>query len=170
MKKVKTSLFGALTIAGLLFMSGCSKDGATGPAGPIGNANVQTLAFSIPSSNWTVNPNYFWEIDAVYQSTDFDFNGAVLCYYSVDNNTWQLLPWTSDGNSPYFEMLFSYNQQTGLFGLEWTNITPGSNAVPAPPATSYFKIVGIPPALKAAHPNVNYKTYNEVKQAFNLKN
>ncbi len=154
-------------------LTSCSSQGPTGPAGPTGsdglngatgptgNANVQVTPFSV--TNWTTNANYPWEIDAVFNSTGINFSGAILCYYSSDQQNWTLLPWTSLGNAPFFEQIFDYNSSTGVFNVSWSNITPGSTSAPAPPSTSYFQIVAVPPAVMKQHPGINLKDYHAIK-------
>ena len=161
MKKLLTIVAIGLTVLG----TSCQK-GDKGETGATGNANVNTLSFSIPAAGWSTNPTYSWEIDAVYHANSFNFNGAVLCYASTDNNIWNLLPTTSLGNSPYYELLFTYDQSTSNFALQWSNITPNSVVAPTPPAITYFKIVGVPPAM--AKYKVNTKDIYEVDHTYNL--
>lgn len=113
-------LIGLLMLISIVILNGCAKDGATGPAGKDGNANVKSQTITITESQWnhtgTVGePGDGYE--AIQTSSiitsDIVSKGAVMAYLSVDNLEWGSLPFTVptgvSSTEPYSESwLISY--------------------------------------------------------------
>ena len=153
---------------GLLFTN-CAKDGATGPAGPAGpagaNGNANVVSSTITSSNWTYN-SPSWEITFTYPAITQDIidKGAVLVYLK-NGTAYTQLPLTFYQSSSYSTSLEVSNFLGGV-KIFWTD---SDLTQPINPGSWTFKIVVIAASGKMANPNVNYKDYNAVKQAFNLQ-
>jgi hypothetical protein len=70
----------------ILLISSCGKDGAPGPQGPSGNANVHSSTFVVTNSQWqttgTSGTDYekFIDLNDPYITQDILDNGAVLVY------------------------------------------------------------------------------------------
>lgn len=142
-----------LLVAAIAFAS-CSKpkDGATGPAGPTGNANVQTNTFTITSGLWTLSSTFWY---ANYTTTIND-KAAVMAYWQTAPSEFVALPVTVNDLEVYFKTTPNYVSIC-------VRSASGTNTV-ANPGDLTVKIVIIPPALKKQ--NVNYANYSEVKQVY----
>jgi hypothetical protein len=157
--KIKTLVTGIA--AGILLFTGCTKDGATGPAGAAGSANVSTHNISLTPSNWGADGYGGWY--TLITTTGYDLTkGAVSTFMSNDNINWLALPAVGFTiGAPDINYQFNatsieifYDAQTGVASI-------------AQPATTlYVKIVLIPPAMKK--PSINYNNYAAVKAAYNL--
>src|ERR1035437_8272191 len=110
MKNMKKTLAAGI-VAGALLFAGCSKDGATGPAGATGatgNANVQTYNLTQAPNQWTSDGYGGWK--AVFTATGFNPTaGAVEVFLSSDNTNWYALPFTLSANQ---ELLYSFNSNS----------------------------------------------------------
>jgi hypothetical protein len=163
MKKIALML-----LAGsLLMLNSCYQTGPVGPMGPPGpqgNANVKG-ADPFTVSSWALTSTG----DAYVASfTDPDVTQAVsdhgvvdiFLYYPTDG-TWRSLPDIISGTQ--FFSRFS----TGGFDIYYGNI---DGSTPTFPGTWTFRSVVIAPSLKQAHPNTNWKDYNEVMKVLNENN
>lgn len=178
-----TKVITGLVIAiGLTFTS-CKKaeKGDTGPAGANGNANVYNYKFNVNLSSF-IGPltNGEWSSPNALTfmgSTVIDEKDAVLLYLfdhttgTTDYyNQMPFLDYFNTGtafNSHSFEVgstgsvnIISLKIRNSTGGIPYTSMTTG--------ALSY-KMVVIKAHARMANPNVNYKDYNAVKKAFNLK-
>jgi hypothetical protein len=150
---------GVLVIAGL---SGCSKNGATGPAGPTGNANVSSQLSSINFTGWTGSANYYtYPIsDAAIASSTSD---AVMVYVEWTGALGDFYALPLSGAFVIGDNL-SFDYVNGTLTLDYVSANSA-----APNRTVMAKVVVIPPGMKAMHPQVNWKSYEQVKGALNLK-
>lgn len=150
---------------GILAITSCKKKtvtgptGATGAQGATGNANVISRTFTITTwtpSGYTYASDYLYlpELDsAVFVS------GSVMTYM-MNSSSFYPLPLT-DGTF-MFEAEYGLNYaQLFIFNMDHS---PFSSS----PSPVIVRIVIIPPAVKKLHPTINYKDYNEVKQALQL--
>ena len=162
MKKRKQISCIMLTGIFTVMINGCAKDGATGPSGKNGNANVSTFNLTASPSNWQTDGSSGWKTDF----TAINFNptlGANEVFLSTDNTNWFALPVTLSANQ---EIAYSFNSNS----LTVDDAMIGTTPLNQPTGTMYFKIVNIPPAAMVAHPNINFKNYSEIKTTFNLPN
>lgn len=126
------------------------------PAGNYGNANVISKT-SILSYTFDPNSNLYSAVVSVSEITSNVINnGLVQCYMST-GSSWMAVPSGGAGGS----VLCFIGAGTVTF---YTNISMYTSS----PYTQ-VKIVIVSPAGRMANPNVNYKNYEEVKKAFNLK-
>jgi hypothetical protein len=143
---------------------GCKgKDGAPGATGPQGNANVSST--TITSSSWTYSaPSWGMNLSFGAITQSIIDNGAVLVYVKTGNafNQVPLTLYTSASYSSTIEV----STYAGGVTLIWTDsdLTQPNN-----PGSLTVKIVAIASRSMMAHTNVNFDDYNQVKNAFNLK-
>ncbi len=177
--KTKTFLSVIAIITSFAFSS-CVKDGPVGPQGPAGtngtngNANVTSLIYQVATSvNWSIssgsNPYYY----ANFQDNDLTQaihdNGSVQVFFSIDNGTtYEAVPYTYVASTNYY---MSFTTVVDYVQVAWNygGGTLGSDPNTVFGATCQFKVICIAAGARLAHPNVNYKNYQEVKKAFNLK-
>ena len=164
MKKTIVLVF--IVIAVMLTSNGCKKpkDGATGPQGPAGtngNANVIGSTLYTDSGSW--RPISTWGF-----STEFTLGaitqavvdkGVVMVYEELGTG-WMALPYT------YGIVSRSFSFDVGTIKIRIIN-TDLSNATN--PGAIGYRFVVITSSNRIAHPNVNYKNYEEVKKTFNLQ-
>ena len=164
----------AVLISGivLFLINGCSKDGATGPQGPIGKdgkTNVITANFTMGS--WLYKSPYYYENLYVPELTTQNIDSAlVMVYFSTISSNWLALPYTQYNSPSDYYMGFVTSSDT----VQVTWVYDGSLSSGKDPNTYYqttvkCKVVVIPPNERRAHPNVNHHDYAEVKAAYNLK-
>jgi hypothetical protein len=175
MKKTifKTGLF--LVVA--LFAMSCSKDGAVGPAGPAGangingingtngNANViGTNTVSVPSSSWTSSGgNTVWTTTLTASAiTQTIVDRGMVSVFFQSGSGWIALPYSNPQNH-YFTV---YGFALGSVQI---SITTESGYVLTSPGSNVFRIVVISPSNKIANPNIDWKDYNQVKEALHLR-
>lgn len=151
----------------LISLSSCVRQGATGPQGPQGpqgNANV------VGEDAFTVTPS-MWQWDAglngwivTYSdpniTSDIANRGSVeiFLYHSYEN-AWRNLPDIVNGTQ------FTYVFSQGGFELHYDNVNGTTPQLP--PDAFTFRVVVVAPAFKQAHPNTNWKNYNEAMAALN---
>ena len=145
-----------------LFM-GCTKQGATGPAGANGNANVISSVYDVQPSSWSSDGSGGWycSLTPVENPT----LGAVEIYASTDGTDWAALPaigYTVGAPDINYAcntttLQVSYDAQTGT-----ASIAKPVNLV-------YIKVILIPPAVMKQHPNTNWKDINEVNSIMALQ-
>jgi hypothetical protein len=153
---------------GFLLFNSCTKTGPQGPQGaqgPQGNANVLgSNPFNV--SVWSYNGS-----EVAYEASfnDADITSAVAAHgvveiflYYPSDQTWRPLPDIYAGTQFYFR----YNQ--GGFDIYYANVD-GSTPT-APNGVWTFRSVVIDPSNKQAHPNTNWKNYNEAMAALSNSN
>ena len=149
-----------LALCSATLITSCKK-GDTGPAGPAGtngNANVTSGTITIPPSAWAwdaTNSMNYVNMNGTSITSDIVSKGAVMVYISTDNATWSALPCTIWGN-PSVSLTFSYSLNKVQIQASNTNSTINTFN------TLYAKIVVIAASQKAAHPNTDWKDYNQV--------
>lgn len=174
MKTVKLTMIALLAMSALVF-DGCKKpkDGETGPqgaAGVDGNANVTATTFSV--STWTYS-SPAWSANLAVPALDPDNinTAAVMVYFGSGTNTWTAAPntyYNSSGN--YFS---GFVTTVGNVKVTWIYNGVGSGNDPNAffgTTTTAIKVVVIPPAGLAAHPEVDLKNYDQVMSTFNIRN
>ena len=141
-------------------VSSCTKTGPQGPQGATGNANViGEDAFTI--SAWShVGNTYVADFSDGNITADVREHGVVEIYkwYSGTGGGWTNLPDINAGASTVF------NFSTGGFSISVFNIDGSPTAFPG---DILVRVVIIPRALREAHPNTNWKNYNEAMQVLN---
>lgn len=161
-----------LLAAGSLFaFNGCTKTGPPGPQGPAGydgNANViGTNPFTV--SNWSYTSNawggnelaYYAEFSQTDVTNAVANFGMVMIYIQYADGSWKGLPDIVSGTS------FSFNIVPGGFDLFYTRV---DGLAPSHPGTQIFRTVIIPSNMRKAHPNTNWKNYNETMSVLNSNN
>lgn len=150
----------------IVTLNGCAKDGATGPAGAPGtNGNANVLgsnSVSVAPSDWTLSGGYYsasFTLPAITQG--IVDKGVVMVYEKLGTSSWQCMPYTLGLN----ERDFTFT--VGSFKI-WSQNT--DNSTPTNPGAQAYRAVVISASNLVAHPNVNYKNYQEVKTTFNLPN
>ncbi len=158
-----------LLAAGVLIFSGCTKtgppgpQGVQGPQGPQGNANViGSDPFTV--SAWSKDGNTYY---AQFNSPDISKNIAeygvvsMFKYYDLGfGEEWSPLPDINGNVSTVF------NFYTNGFTIYVQN-TDGTTT--AHPGSQTFRMVTIAPALKQAHPNTDWRNYQQVMKVLNEK-
>lgn len=153
-----------MAISFALFFTECKKDDDThlqtkGNYVTTGTNNNTVQTFSFTVSAWTLSGSY-WYYDYFFPSVT-NMNGGVFVYWQ-SGTTYIGLPIT------IIDQEFYYKYDTGGWVEVDVRSASGNTSIPSPSLYN-FKIVVIPPAARVANPNVNYKNYEEVKNAFNLK-
>lgn len=164
--KTKTLFTGIVIVTSLAF-SGCRKDGPVGPQGPQGpagingNANVLgSTTLSVSSSNWIANGNEWYDTFILGTITqDIVDKGAVMVYEQF-NTTWVALPYTLGITGRSFDFYLGGGHIYSANADGTASANPGNQT---------YRFVVISASNRMTHPNVNYKNYEEVKKAFNLK-
>ena len=161
----KLSIILAIFALGFMLTS-CGKDGATGPQGPQGNANVYANTYVV--SSWSLNStNYYIDLYDADLTSDVQGSGAVQVFLSLNNGVdWNALPMTYVG-SPYYVMAYSTEIKNVYIDWIYSGTGVGSDPNTIYGTNCLFKVVVIPPSYKK--PNVNLRNYAEVKAAYNLK-
>jgi hypothetical protein len=159
MKKKSLIIFGITLIS----IVGCTKEGPIGPAGADGNANV--VSSTISSSNWVYN-SPSWSITFSYPAITQNIidKGAVLVYLK-NGQAYTQLPLTIYSSATFSSSL-EVNSFVGGVKVFWTDsdLTQPSN-----PGNREFKVVVIAASGLAQNPNLDFKNYEAVKLAYNLK-
>ena len=143
--------------------------GATGNTGAQGNANVHVGTVSVGYSNWTYNSSsweYYYNVSDNLITQDVVDNGTVEVFISADAGvSWNAIPTTlyfSTTQSYEFNYRYLLNELVLLIDFS-DNTTTINSSFP----TYEFKAVAIGGALRKAHPNTNWKDYNEVMAVAN---
>lgn len=168
MKNTITTKLILLALILTTVFNSCEK-GETGIPGKDGNANVTSSNYSVNS--WTYSSPYYYVNLNVPALTVENINTAgVMVYFSFTGDRWIALPYTQYTTSSNYFM--SFITTTGNVQVTWVynnTLSSGDD-----PNTFYStkvlcKVVVIPPYAQSLKPNIDYKNYNEVKAAFNLK-
>jgi hypothetical protein len=138
------------------------KDGVNGTNGINGNANVLSSSISVSSwgyyaPDWTASLSY----PAITQSI-LD-KGAVLVYME-SNGIYFQLPFTIYPLNSYSR---TYNFTHKLNSVT-IYVTDSDLTQPTNPGSKKFKVVCIAAGSKPSKKNINYKDYNDVKEAYGL--
>ena len=154
----------SLLICGIALMTivGCTKEGPQGPQGPTGNANV--VSSTVSTSSW-IYENPSWRLNLSYPAITQDIidKGAVLVYMRV-GSTYAQLPLTFYQSSAYSTTI-QVNTLVGGLILLWTD---SDMTQPDNPGNREFKVVVIAASGLAQNPNLDFDSYEAVKQAYNL--
>jgi len=152
-----------LLLAGSLFTFGsCTKTGPQGPQGPQGaqgNANVVGSAPFTPTG-WQYESADNWYTVAF---TDNDITqdvvdrGVVQIFKSYGNNEWAPLPDINGKTSTVFNF---YD-----FGFRLYVQSSDVSIMPNNPTNSTYRVVVIYPSNRMAHPNTNWRNYEEATAA-----
>lgn len=138
--------------------------GLTGATGPAGNANVENYSVDVNPGDWSYNSLYKRWYYKYY--TSVNSNSAVLAYVMSGSGK-QAIPYHE--HSPVdieFGMATDLFLATPYIEFQYTNV---NSFTTAPTSTRNFYLVVIPPAMIAAHPETDFKNYEEVKATFHLK-
>jgi hypothetical protein len=154
----------ALAILVTLIINGCTK-GKDGAPGPSGSSNVSALNYT-PTWYTSSSSTYWYANLSVPALTQSNINSAaVQVYFSTTSGVWVAVPFTQVASTNYF---MNFLTAVNTVEITWTyNGGLGSDPNTYYGATVQAKVVVIPPA--AMRPNVNYRNYQEVKVAYNLK-
>ena len=168
MKTTKSIVMTMLVGVSAIVLNGCSgRDGAPGAQGPEGNANVLTMGYSILPSQWAYSSPVLW-VDLVDPDITSNImnSGAVLVYMESGGNTTQL-PITSFYTSPatYTETMTA----THYLGNVEIDIEDSDAGAPGTPGPISFKVVTMSSRKLLQNPHINFKDYESVRRAFNLK-
>lgn len=169
--KIKSSFLFIALLASATIFNGCAKDGATGPAGKDGNANV-TSSNTVTLNNWS--SDFDDGTDYTYSSTiswasitqAIKDKGIVMVYADDKAGSWVALPYTDAGTG--YSSTLNFYVKVGSVKIEYTGYdspSPGTSSLNG----TIVRIVAIASSSREAHPNVDLKNYNEVKKVFNLK-
>lgn len=167
MKKTFLRIVLILTIG--FFAVNCSEDGVDGKDGIDGNANVLgSQEFSTTSSNWSsIAGGTIWTANLTGATTitqDIVSRGIVTVFRKYTNNglvQWAPLPDTNTN----VNISYQYGVGTISFFAQSTNSVAFSN-----PGIITFRYVVISPSNRIANPKTNWRDYEQVKAALNLKN
>ena len=149
-----------LLAASLFVFNSCTKTGPQGPAGPQGNANVKgSNPFDVTAWSYdAIDKVYYASFNDPDITTAVADRGVVECFlYYPSDATWRPLPDIVNGT----QFFFRFSQ--GGFEIYYGNV---DGTTPAALTGSYrFRVVVIAPSNKQAHPNTNWKNYDEAVKA-----
>jgi hypothetical protein len=159
-----------------LVLSGCKKEpvkgekGDTGPAGTNGtngkDGNANVVAGTVNVTTWTYSePVYYVNIPSQSITQSIINTGAVLVYVKLDENVWSQLPLTIY-NDPTYSSTLEVITTLNLVHIQWTDSDLTQPGTP-PPLT--FKIVVIASTGTLLASKADPSNYEEIKEAFNLK-
>lgn len=145
------------------------KDGTNGTAGTNGNANV-IGSNTVITNNWV--SIYDDGIYFTYQSTitwasitqAIVDKGIVIVYWQ-DGSAWIALPYTETGHTG--SVTLGYSISVGKVTLQCTGFFDSGSPGVTNANGDTFRIVAISASVAAAHPNVNWENYEEVKTILN---
>lgn len=162
MKKTIVSGMFALTV---LLFGACSKpkDGAPGAQGPQGNANVQSSTFTVTSWGYTA-PYYYVELPVSSITQDIINTGAVLVYLK-DGTTNVQLPYTFYPTATYSRTISTIIE----FGKVTIYVEDSDQTQPSDPGAGQFKVLVMASKSMIQNPDIDFKNFESVKKAFNLK-
>lgn len=166
--KANKLIVGLMLISASLIISSCAKDGETGPAGKDGNANVQSILLNATSSSWGFDNTYKWSSatwTGVSILTSSTINSGAMMLYEGGSGNWLAVPYTFSIGTTGISFNSFYEVIPNSITV-YNQLSDGSN--PSPGAVQY-RLVCIPPAGLAAHPEVDLKNYEQVAKAFDLK-
>ena len=156
----------------ITLFSSCAKDGAPGPQGPQGNANVVAGNYDVKYSAWSIyTPSqglWFYTVSV----TDNDItpaivsNGSVSAFISFDNNTWYNLPYNDFQTSTFF-INYRFLYSAGVVSFD---IVPSDGGAITLYNDYYFKVVAIAGSIVKKHPGTNWNNYEEVMQVMGQEN
>ena len=167
-----------MTVLAVSFLASCRGPvGPQGPAGQDGNANVASSTVTVRQSDWRWVNDCQWMVEIDYPAINNNVynHGAVLVYMKIDG-AWSQVPLTyfyeaevEDGYSNFASSIEVATLNDGGVRLFWTESDfyhapngPGDN-------DSYdFKIVAIEASVFSNRSDVDYSSYEAVKQAFQL--
>ncbi len=156
MKTIKYLTIAFLSI-GMLIISGCKK-GNDGPQGEDGNANVIGTNI-ITVNNWSQQGSV-WRADlTVGEITKDVVDRGLVQIFKKYGPEWWALPDINGGTMTYF------GYDVGYVSLMISNV---DGSTPSFPNTTDFRVVVISPSNLAAHPDVDFSNYEELKSTFNL--
>lgn len=159
-------------------LSGCAKDGDTGPQGPQGNTgpqgnpgisqidyfyNVLTSTDFVNVSTTTNTYKKKAAINIPELNNSVLFDGLIIIYKENASDVWQALPYTnffSNGS-------IMYNSFTAE--PQWINIYLESETNFYISGIYSYKIIIASDGLRAANPDLNWNDYKEVSRRFNLE-
>ncbi|MFN0202550.1 MAG: hypothetical protein ACKVTZ_13580 [Bacteroidia bacterium] len=192
MKKI---VFFFLTLIPLFFLGGCAKEGPIGPQGPKGdkgdtgaqgaqgipgqngqngqNANVTGYNFVLNPSQWyhqgtsgSVGDRYVADISMPAITQSIINYGMVQAYYSWNQTYYFPLPveiYAAGSYSTFYGYNFSIGSlQVQRYDSDYQTVSPSS--------TMYVKVVVVNGNGRAAHPTLDWKNYEAVKNTFHLSN
>ena len=161
----KIGLLLLISIATLSF-DGCKKDkgvkGDKGDTGATGNANIQSFSFTVYATDWiwTGSPQYKrYSVTTCSLITSTIMSSGALMLYNTYGSYLEPLPYSFPLSSTKTR---SYTVEYAL-GEIYINVYNSDYSDPMP-STETYRLVAIPPAIKKANPNVNWKDYNEVQK------
>jgi hypothetical protein len=157
----------------MVLLAGSCKKGDTGTPGTPGKngvANISSRTFYVESWSYA-SPNYYATL-IVPEITTADINstGVLVYFKTTATNEWTALPYTQY-NSP-FNYYMNFVSMPGFVRVNWfynTSTSQGDDPNKYYNTNVQFKVIVIPPQERVLKPDVNYTQYEEVKNAFKLK-
>jgi hypothetical protein len=160
---------------GAVFLSSCTKEGPAGPAGaqgPQGNANVQSVTFSVSPGDWSpfgtsgqVGFGYAVNRNVSIVTQSIVNTGAVLLYLKAGNDRWVALPVTiAEGTT--WNKIWLYSYGVGSVQIE---VYDDDQQTSAPNQVTEYKVVAIASSAMITNSGVDVMNYYEVQDYFGLE-
>lgn len=151
------------------------KKGDTGPQGPQGVAgtngtngtngvaNITSNVVTINASDWVNGGGGFYYSDFTSTRVTNDvINGGMVCmFHGGDAGVWVAMPYQDLGINYGFNI---YNGGFRIFCYTTSGATISFTG------SMSYKVVVIPPAMRAANPGTNWKDYNQVMAVMAAQN
>ena len=177
LKRFKVA-FAAILMVGTVFTACSGEDGAVGPAGADGNANVNSSTFSVMSADWSTGGIKRDTLSVPAITRDVVMSGMVQVFQTSSMNSdslvWGALPYSYlialsvNGQTVVTETIIQAEYNVGEVYLTATN-DRGFNITNSAtyPGDRQFKVVVIPSSSKID--GVNLNNYEEVKAVYGIK-
>jgi len=159
----------------IILLAGCRGDeGPMGPRGFEGNANVKSVIYDVPSTDWSGDVDGYKAVLSVPEiTTDILDNGAVLVYRlneeNPSNRYFYMLPNTSVDDTSITYM--DYDVFVGEIDIYLKWIDNGVNTTEPPSSTYSFKVIiieGTP--LSTLKEKVNLSNISAVEAYLKINN
>jgi hypothetical protein len=168
LKKIaKNAVTAVIVVVSVVTLNSCSKPekGETGPQGSQGapgNANVINHDITVHPSDWTYSNTYHHWYYKYYTNEN---NQSAVLGYVMSGNGKQAIPYYETTSGQQYDLANNLYASVPYIEFQYTNFNANTTA---PTSDKYFYLVTMPPAMMVAHPNTNWKNYNEVKATLNL--
>jgi hypothetical protein len=153
----------SIILLSVLFLACAGEDGATGPQGPSGNANVKSMTATITS--WSQSGTSWNAAIGVSMITAAIVSkGAVTVFLSNGGGGWEQLPLTIYPSSSYSSTMTAVHYVGGVT----IHVFDSDKQLPIEPGTCVFKIVAIAGSEIARNPDLDLTDYEELAKRYNL--
>ncbi len=151
----------------LTIISSCEKEEEEPNTNNAAKAESRTFSNTI----WAYSsPYHYLDLSVPELTADNINSAAVMVYFSTVEGTWRAIPFTQ--YTPTYNYFMNFTTSAGSVRVTWvynTTLSAGDDPNQYYGTNVKFKAVVISAAANALKPNINYYNYEEIKEAFHLK-